>query len=419
MKHIRQIHKPDVSVSMPGSKSYTQRALVISALAQGRSLLRNVLISEDTHYLIDALRSLGAGMVMSRDDVIVTGMNGTIKDPEKAVYLGNNGTALRFLTTLVSLGTARITLDGSDRLRERPAGPLLEELEKLGVVSHSIGGYPPVTVQGSGLRGGKVIFTDAESSQYISSILIAAPYAQCDIEIELRGMTASMPYIDMTIDTMRHFGVEVEKRGHNTLRVAGRQGYLGRNYLIEGDMSSASYFFVAAALTGGTIRVFNIHPKTRQGDSAFLNILESLGSRVSNGEDFVEVTGAGLNAGDCEFDMLDMPDMVPSLAILAAFREGVTVIKNISHLRLKESNRLEALVNELNRIGIDAKESADGLIIRGGTPHGAEIKTYNDHRIAMSFAVAGLVVPGIAIRDEGCVKKSFPGFWDQFERVYI
>ena len=419
MNEIRQITNLNASVAVPGSKSYTQRALVIAALAGGKTFLRNALLSEDTKYLIDALRSLGAGILVAKDDIILTGTDGRIEDPGKTIHLGNNGTALRFLTTLVSLGSGHVTLDGSSRLRERPVKPLLDALEILGVVSQCVNGYPPVTVQGGGLRGGRVVFTDAESSQYISSVLISAPYSQRDVELELRGMTLSMPYIDMTIDVMRHFGVEVEKRGQNEFKVNTQQKYTGRKYLIEGDVSSASYFFVAAALAGGKIKVENINPETRQGDIAFLRIIESLGCHVFKGEDFVEVTGKGLSGGDYEFDMSDMPDMVPSLAILAAFREGVTVIKNVSHLRLKESNRLEALVNELNRTGIDAKESVDGLIIRGGVPHGAEIETYNDHRIAMSFAAAGLVVPGIKIKDKKCVKKSFPTFWDEFKKLYI
>ncbi|MCD6486354.1 MAG: 3-phosphoshikimate 1-carboxyvinyltransferase [Syntrophobacterales bacterium] len=419
MKEIRQIKNLNASVAVPGSKSYTQRALVIASLAGGKSFLRNALLSEDTEYLINALRSLGAGILVAKDDIILTGTDGRIENPGKTIHLGNNGTALRFLATLVSLGSGHVTLDGSSRLRERPVKPLLDALETLGVVSQCVNGYPPVTVQGGGLRGGRVVFTNAESSQYISSVLISAPYSQRDVELELRGVTPSMPYIDMTIDGMRHFGVEVEKRGQNEFKVNAQQGYTGRKYLIEGDVSSASYFFVAAVLAGGKVKVVNINPETRQGDIAFLRIIELLGCHVSRGEDFVEVTGKGLSRGDYEFDMSDMPDMVPSLAILAAFREGVTVIKNVSHLRLKESNRLEALVNELNRTGIDAKESADGLIIRGGVPHDAEIETYNDHRIAMSFAVAGLVVPGIKIEDKKCVKKSFPNFWDEFKKLYI
>ncbi|MBW2561490.1 MAG: 3-phosphoshikimate 1-carboxyvinyltransferase, partial [Deltaproteobacteria bacterium] len=236
MKEIRQINNLNASVTVPGSKSYTQRALVIASLAGGKSFLRNALLSEDTKHLINALRSLGAGILVAKDDIILTGTGGRIEDPGKTIHLGNNGTALRFLATLVSLGSGHVTLDGSSRLRERPVKPLLDALETLGVVSQCVNGYPPVTVQGGGLRGGRVVFTNAESSQYISSVLISAPYSQRDVELELRGMTFSMPYIDMTIDVMRHFGVEVEKKGQNGFKVAAQQGYTGRKYLIEGDV---------------------------------------------------------------------------------------------------------------------------------------------------------------------------------------
>jgi len=407
-------------VSIPGSKSYTQRALIIASLAEGRSFLRNSLISEDTKYLMGALRSLGADIRVAHKYIIVTGTDGNIKNPGKKLYLGNNGTALRFLTTVVSLGTGKFTLDGSDRLRERPIKPLLDALNILGVDCQGMdkSGYPPVMVQGTGITGGKVTFTNTESSQYISSILITASYAGRDVEIELRGTTSSMPYIDMTEGVMNHFGVEVTKSGKNKYTVKAHQKYTGKKYLIESDVSSASYFFLAAALCEGRVRVLNVNPNTLQGDIGFLEIVGKLGCHVVRGTDWVEVTGKKLNGGDYRFDMSDMPDMVPTLAVLSAFRAGQTVIDNIFHLRLKESNRIEALVNELNRTGIDAKELKNGLVITGGTPHGAEIETYDDHRIAMSFAMAGLVTEGIKIKNQKCVNKSFPEFWNVLDQLY-
>jgi len=407
-------------VSIPGSKSYTQRALIIASLAEGRSFLRNSLISEDTKYLMGALRSLGADIRVAHKYIIVTGTDGNIKNPGKKLYLGNNGTALRFLTTVVSLGTGKFTLDGSDRLRERPIKPLLDALNILGVDCQGMdkSGYPPVMVQGTGITGGKVTFTNTESSQYISSILITASYAGRDVEIELRGTTSSMPYIDMTEGVMNHFGVEVTKSGKNKYTVKAHQKYTGKKYLIESDVSSASYFFLAAALCEGRVRVLNVNPNTLQGDIGFLEIVGKLGCHVVRGTDWVEVTGKKLNGGDYRFDMSDMPDMVPTLAVLSAFRAGQTVIDNIFHLRLKESNRIEALVNELNRTGIDAKELKNGLVITGGTPHGAEIETYDDHRIAMSFATAGLVTEGIKIKNQKCVNKSFPEFWNVLDQLY-
>ncbi|MBW2651004.1 MAG: 3-phosphoshikimate 1-carboxyvinyltransferase [Deltaproteobacteria bacterium] len=420
MRQVKRITNLGATVSIPGSKSYTQRALIIASLAEGRSFLRNSLISEDTKYLMDALRSLGADILVADKDIIVTGTGGNIKTPGKKLYLGNNGTALRFLTAVVSLGRGKFTLDGSDRLRERPIKPLLDALKILGVDCRGMdkSGYPPVTVQGTGITGGKVTFTDIESSQYISSILITAPYASKNVEIELRGTTPSMPYIDMTVGAMNHFGVEVTKRGKNEYTVKAPQKHTGQRYLVESDVSSASYFFLAAALCEGRVRVLNVNPNTLQGDIGFLEMLEKIGCHVVRGIDWVEVAGRKLNKGDYRFDMADMPDMVPTLAVLSAFRPGQTVINNISHLRLKESNRIEALVNELNRTGIDAKELEDGLVITGGTPHGAEIETYDDHRIAMSFAIAGLATEGIKIKNKKCVNKSFPEFWDVLDQLY-
>ena len=420
MKQIRILEKPDATVRVPGSKSYTQRALVIASLGEGESVLRGSLISDDTNRLIEALRSFGAGIQVSGTDITITGTGGKIQHPGKTISLGNNGTALRFLTTLASLGTVESTLDGGDRLRERPLQPLLEALQRLGVVCRGTGtdGCPPVTIRGGGLRGDRAVFTDAHSSQYISSLLISAPYAREDVTVELNGSTASLPYIDITTDVMRDFGVDVRHEKTDRYIVQTPQRYTGREYQIESDVSSASYFFLAAALCKGKVRVPDINPHTRQGDIGILEIMEQLGCRVMRGPDWIEVTGGTLRSGDFRFDMARMPDMVPTLAILSAFRSGRTVIDNVSHLRLKESDRIATLATELNRIGIDAEEREDGLVIIGGTPHGARIETYDDHRIAMSFAIAGLATEGMEIKGEACVSKSFPGFWAELEGLY-
>jgi 3-phosphoshikimate 1-carboxyvinyltransferase len=421
MKRIRTVDSLDAAVRVPGSKSYTQRALVIASLAEGRSLLRHALISEDTNLLMDALRSLGADISVTGTNITVTGTAGKIQGPREKLNLGNNGTALRFLTTLAAFAGGEVTLDGSDRLRQRPLEPLLDALQGLGVTCHSIGkdGYPPVVIKGEGLRGGRAVFTDTRSSQYISSLLIGAPYAKKDVTVELRGETASLPYIDMTVATMRHFGVEVIEEKEGGYRIHTPQRYAGREYLIEGDVSSASSLFLAAALCRGRVRVEDINPDTLQGDIGLLDIMEQLDCGVLRGTGWVEVTGNVLRGGDFRFDMGKMPDMVPTLAVLSAFRPGRTVIAGVAHLRLKESDRIKALVTELNRIGINAAEREDGLVIIGGTPHGARIETYNDHRIAMSFAVAGLAAEGMEITGEACVGKSFPGFWNEMERLYL
>ncbi len=416
---IKTVRRLDATVEVPGSKSYSQRALVVASLAQGRSNLSNVLISEDTGYLAEALRSLGIEILASGSNMVIEGTGGRLRSPGREIFLGNNGTALRFLTTLVSLGKGEFVLTGESRLRERPVKPLLEALAALGVtsVTRDDKGYPPVKIIGKGMQGGSVTFTDMESSQYVSSILISAPYAQGDVEIKLKGRTVSEPYIDMTLNVMERFGAEVERGAVDRFKVRSGRRYSGRNYAVEGDASSASYFFLAAALCRGRVRVMNINPDSLQGDIKFLDIMETSGCSVARGDTWVEVTGGVLHEGNAVFDMGNMPDMVPTLAVLAAFRSGQTTITNVSHLRLKESDRIAALVNELRRIGVAAEERDDGLVVFGGNPHGAEVETYNDHRIAMSFAIAGLAIPGIVIKDRLCVRKSFPGFWEELSKL--
>ena len=405
---------------MPGSKSYTQRALVIAALAEGTSFLRHALRSEDTEYLMDALRALGAEIFDQDNDIIVKGTGGNILNPGRELYLGNNGTALRFLTSLVTLGRGTYTLTGGARLCERPVKPLLDALAKAGVDAqgHDGRGLPPIRIKASGLPGGTFLLRDIDSSQYVSSLLIAAPFGAQDTVVELQGRIPSLPYVEMTREAMNLFGVSVAKEAPNRFSVR-RGTYRSRKYRVEGDASSASYFFLAAALCGGRVRVENVNPCTLQGDMAFLDILEELGCSVRKGDQEIEVTGRPLREGERLFDLGDMPDMVPTLAVLAALRPGRTVITNVSHLRIKESDRLAALAAELKRTGIAAQERDDGIAIDGGKPRGAVIETYDDHRIAMSFAVLGLAVPGMRIGNPDCVKKSFPGFWKELEKMGV
>lgn len=402
---------------MPGSKSLSQRALVAAALAQGDSLIRNVLIAQDTLYLIGGLRALGANVVSTEDGIFVSGTSGTIMNNGEELFLGNNGTALRFLTALVCLGNGKYVLTGEKRLCERPVGALVEALKEMGaeVVTHN--NCPPVQINAKGLNGGKIILRDIESSQYVSALLLCAPYTASGINLSLQGGVVSTPYIDLTIAVMNDFGAKITQTGKYEYQVAAGDIYKGREYHVEGDASSASYFFLAAALLKKTIRVEGISRQSKQGDIRLLNVFEKLGCRVKSQENWVEVTGGPLAKGDFDFDLNDMPDMVPTLAILAAFREGQTTISNVAHLRIKESNRLQAVVTELHRAGIEAREMPEGLVIQGGKMRPAEIETYNDHRMAMSFAIAGLRVPGIEISDKKCVDKSFPLFWEELKKI--
>lgn len=403
------------TVRVPGSKSCTQRALIAAALARGVSRLEGPLFAEDTQRLMAALDVFGAAVRRDGEDVVIAGTDGRITPPRGEIYLGNNGTALRFLLSVAALGKGEFVLTGDARLCERPVGPLLAALADLGVDASGRdgSGYPPVTVRARGIAGGGTGFTDAESSQYISSLLLCAPYADRDVVIRLAGRTVSEPYIAMTRQVMADFGVSVANHVPDTYTVRSGQRYRARHYAIEGDVSSATYFFLAAVLCGGDVTVKGIASGSVQGDLRFLDLLGEAGCGIARDADSVTLHGGVWARGDWRVFMGDMPDAVPTMAVLAAFRPGRTVIAGVSHLRIKESNRLAALAAELNRIGAPTRETDDGLVIDGGgTLRGAEIETYNDHRIAMSFAVAGLVLRGMTIRNPSCVAKSFPRFWE-------
>lgn len=404
-------------ILIPGSKSLTQRALVAAALAQGDSLVGNALVAQDSLYLISGLKAMGARIVSADHGFYVSGTAGKILNNGKEIYLGNNGTALRFLVALATLGRGKYVVTGGKRLCERPVGALVGALQSMQVDISCLNNCPPVTVNAAGLTGGKIVLKDIESSQYVSALLLCAPYTKNGIDLSLQGEIVSAPYIDLTISVMRDFGAKVNKTGQHEYSVEAGNVYRGRDYFIEGDASSASYFFQAAAILKKSIKVSGLGIKSKQGDLRLLKILEELGCTMDSGNNWIKVTCDNLLEGDFTFDLNDMPDMVPTLAVLAAFRRGKTTITNVAHLRFKESNRLGALASELNRIGITVHETADGLIVRGGSPHPAQIETYNDHRIAMSFAVAGLAVPGIEIADKKCVDKSFPGFWEELKKI--
>ncbi|MHB8907677.1 MAG: 3-phosphoshikimate 1-carboxyvinyltransferase [Syntrophales bacterium] len=419
MVEVKPLEKLDATVRIPGSKSYTQRAMVIASLAEGESRLTDVLLSEDTGLLGRALEAMGAAIRATGTDMTVRGTGGKLARPAEEIHLGNNGTAMRLLTGVASLGAGPTILTGDPRLRERPLKPLLDALAALGAETLTEGGlgFPPVTVRGGRLQGAEVHLRNIESSQYVSALLIVSPFAAGETTLVLEGRIPSLPYIALTVETMGAFGVEVDLDGAGRYVVKGGQRYRGRPYRIEGDVSSASYFFLAAALLKGRVRVENINPRTAQGDIAFLALLERLGCRVIRGAHSVEIIGGEMPGGEITFDLGAMPDMVPTLAVLAALRPGRSLIRNVAHLRIKESDRLAAMVNELRKTGIAAEELPDGIAVTGGKPRGATIATYNDHRIAMSFAALGLAVPGMTIEGEGCVGKSFPGFWKALEEL--
>ena len=418
MIEIRPLHRCNAVVTIPGSKSYTHRALILSSLGDGESVLINALRCEDTERTAEALIQFGVQVSWEGDHIRVLGTGGSFKVSNERIDVGNSGASMRFLTALAALRKGITLLDGSERMRKRPIGELLNGLEGLGVKAYSKkgDGCPPVMVESQGLKGGAARIKGEESSQFLSGLLMVAPYAQEDVNIEVMGSLASKPYVDITRDVMSAFGVEIKNQEYCSFFIKAGQRYLSQTYRIEGDASNASYFFSAAAVCRGRVRVENLNPATIQGDIGFLKILEKMGCHVARGSNWIEVHGGELHG--IEIDMNEMPDLVPTLTITAAFAGGETVIKNIGHLRFKESNRLHALAVELGKMGIRIKEGEDRLEIEGRKPHGAEIETYDDHRMAMSFAIAGLMVPGVKIKGERCVDKSFPRFWETLQKLY-
>jgi 3-phosphoshikimate 1-carboxyvinyltransferase len=411
---IRRLTLLDGEVAVPGSKSFTARALVIGALASGETLLRNPLRAEDIEYLIQGLEALGVQVEPGPDRLLIQGTGGRLSSPFGPIFLGGAGTAVRFLTTAAGLSRGRVVIDGNQRMRERPIQELLEALKPLGIVARATkgNGCPPVMIENARFEGGRTTLRGGKSSQFLSSILLCGPYARRGVEVEVTQDQVSRSYVDLTMAIMRDFGVPVTHRDYRRFRVTAG-AYSGREYCIEGDMSSASYFFAAAAITEGRIRVRGVNPDTLQGDKGLLDVLEAMGCRVRWGKGFVEVCGGPLRG--VHVDMKAMPDSVQTLAVVAAFASGTTQISEVGHLRYKETDRLAALKQELGKMGIEAAIGEKTLVVKGGNTRGAEIDTYKDHRMAMAFAVAGLRVPGIVIRDPDCVNKSFPTFWTLLE----
>jgi 3-phosphoshikimate 1-carboxyvinyltransferase len=421
LKAILPISNLNAVVKIPGSKSLTHRALIAAALADGNSILKSFLSSEDTLFTLNALRDMGTEISIEGEDVSVSGTGGVFAGSggKKEIYLGNSGTSYRLLLSIAALTKRELVFTGTPRMYERPVGELVSALKRLGADLSYVDrdGYPPVYIKSSGIRGGKVSVAGNISSQYISSLLLAGPYSSEGIEVAVEGDLVSKPYVDLTLDVMRTFGIEVSQDGYERFMVPSGKKYRPRVFTIEGDVSSASYFWAAAAVTGGTVITENIYPLTTvQGDIAILDILEQMGCSVGEAEGSVMVKGGNLKG--VEVDMGSMPDMVPTLAAIALFAEGKTIIRNVHHLRYKESDRIGDTAKELRLIGAKIEELQDGFVIHGGQKLiGAEIDPHKDHRLAMSLAVAGLRVPGIRVTDEHCVDKSFPSFWEMWDNM--
>ena len=419
---MKKIHsappKEAVTIRVPGSKSYTHRALIAAALSDGLCRLSGCLESRDTLLTRQALAQLGIDISERNGVLHVQGSSGLLGPSRVPIYLENSGTSMRLLTAVAALGSGELVLCGSRRMHQRPIGDLIDGLRQIGAtVSGEEGGnFPPVRVSGGRPEGGTVLLDCSMSSQFLSALLLIGPYTRRGLDISVTAGPVSRPYIDMTLGIMERFGVSVGRQAYERFHVPGDQCYAGADHEVEPDASQAGYFWAAAALTGKRVTVEGISKNALQGDARFPELLAQMGCTVSRSSGHTTVAGRASKA--VVADMGDMPDLVPTLAVVAAFAAGETRIVNVAHLRAKESDRLAAVCAELRKMGVDAEETEDGLRIRGGRPRAARIATYDDHRMAMSFALAALKIPGVEIENEQCVEKSFPNFWEVFERLF-
>jgi 3-phosphoshikimate 1-carboxyvinyltransferase len=404
-------------VTIPGSKSYTNRALLAAALARGKSYLSGALFSDDTRYMAEALNKLG---ILVKSDAAarsfeVLGAGAVLPDMQADLFIGNAGTAARFLTAALAFGPGQYRLDGVPRMRERPMADLLHVLRKMGasVEEHGAPGCFPITLSGKQRPGGpvRVSLPGSASSQFVSGLLLAAPCAGADVEVLVEGDLVSKPYLDMTTHVMKQFGVHSESDGYAAFRVAGGQSYQGTDYAVEPDASAASYFFAAAALLGGSVTIPGLGSESRQGDLGIVDIFRQMGAQVEQTANSTTVTGTGTLRG-VEVNMQNLSDVAQTLAVVAPFASSPTRITGIGFIRKKETDRVGAVVRELGKLGIKAVEEADGYTVFPGTPQGGLVATYDDHRMAMSFALIGLKVPGVSIADPRCTSKTFPEYFE-------
>jgi 3-phosphoshikimate 1-carboxyvinyltransferase len=414
------------SITPPGSKSITNRAIVCAALAAGESLLSGVLDSEDTQVMMAAWQQVGVSMQhdVRTSQLRIVGCAGQPPKPQADLLIGNSGTTIRFLTAALAACGGRYQLDGVPRMRERPIGDLLQALQQLGCQVTSLNRLrpdcPPVLVESSGMAGGEATVAGNISSQYLSGIMLAAPQAKQSVVLRVVGELVSVPYVEMTSAVMRAFGAEIRGAAHGPLHItSGLQNpakkYLGSAYRIEPDASAASYFWGAAAITGGTARVEGLSRESLQGDVRFCEVLQQMGCGVEYAENSIVVTGGSLKG--VEVDMAHISDTVQTLAAVSLFAQGPTTVRGVAHNRVKETDRISDLACELRRLGARVEEFEDGLTIHPPArilP--AAIETYHDHRMAMSLALVGLRAEGIIVKDPACTAKTYPGYWEDLQR---
>jgi 3-phosphoshikimate 1-carboxyvinyltransferase len=412
-------------VEIPGSKSITNRALLLAGLAGGESVLRKPLFSDDTEVMITALEALGAWIEITDDlDLRVRGVDGRLREPSNVLHIGNSGTSVRFLSAAaVHLPKgASCILDGVERMRQRPIQDLIDAIAPLGGEIEPLAGTgcPPVRVHGGGLRGGSTSIRGSISSQFLSALMMSAPLASGDVAIGISGELVSKPYVDMTATVMKSFGADSRTSDGHSIAIQATRGYLAADYEIEPDASNASYFLAAAAVTGGRVTVKRLGAGSIQGDIGFAHVLEQAGCKANFGSDGITVEGPGV-LQSVDVDMTSMPDMAQTLAVVCLFADGPSTIRGLHNLKVKETDRIQAIASELRKLGAEVEAGADYWTIIPPTKPVARapIQTYLDHRMAMSFAVAGLRVDGgIEIDDPSCVAKTFPDFWGNWNSAF-
>ena len=422
MIEIEPVRKPvNATIAVPGSKSYTNRALLVAAMAHGTSTLTGALFSDDTRYMCDALQKLG--VKVDADEKLATfdvhGNGGEIPVSGAELYIGNSGTTSRSLTAYVSLGHGKFIIDGDEPMRHsRPIADLLDALRQVGVsaCTQFENGHLPVIIEADGLKGGKTRLDVSKSSQFLTALLLIAPYAKNGMEIEVVGKR-EMPYIDITLAVMAAFGTQVVNEDYTYFRIKGGQQYQSRIYNIEPDASNASYFFAAAALTGGRVTVPYLHSDSTQGDVGFIHVLEQMGCQVTVSDTGITVTGPQQLKG-IDVDMRTISDTALTLAAIAPFADSKVTIRNIEHTRWQETDRIHAMVTELRKLGVSVVEHQDGLEISPAPITPVAIDTYEDHRVAMAFSLVGLKANGIRINDPECVSKTFPNYFQVFQELY-
>jgi 3-phosphoshikimate 1-carboxyvinyltransferase len=410
------------TVRVPGSKSITNRAAPIAALAHGTSTLTNCLASDDTEAMREALRALGVAIDVRGDTWTVRGRDGVLHAPNAALDARASGTTARFLCACATLADAPVVIDGGPRMRERPIDDLVECLRALGANAEILGanGCPPVRLAGGGFRGGRATIDASRSSQFVSAVLLAAPYAQAeDVVLDPKdGVMVSTPYVDLTLQVMNAFGADATWLPGGSLRVARGKPYAAREFAIEPDASAAAYPFCAAAIAGGAVRVEGVRADSLQADWKLLDVLADMGCTVERDANSATLRRApDAPLGGIDVDMNEFPDAVLALAVVALFANSPTRIENVANLRIKETDRLAALERELNKLGAHAATGPDWLTIEPGPLRGAAIDTYDDHRMAMAFALAGLRVRGVVIREPRCVAKTWPDYFAMLEQL--